>query len=98
MERQEGQSAKGPKVSAAVVSKWFTVPGRASGREAQGGILLLVGFRFRHGLAGCEVDHEPCLLRMAGWDIGLAGPKFAEDLLRAGKALSACGGDRFPVG
>jgi hypothetical protein len=35
---------------------------------------------------------------MAGRDIGLAGPKLAEGLLRAGKALSTCGRDRVLVG
>ena len=35
---------------------------------------------------------------MAGRDIGFAGPKLAEDLLRAGKAFGACGLDRVLVG
>ena len=60
--------------------------------------LLLSELRGRHGLAGCEVDHEPCLPLMAGRDVGLAGSRLAKDLLRTRKALSTCGRDRVPVG
>jgi hypothetical protein len=82
-----------------MVSKWFTATGRAAGR-ARGGILLLAELRFRHGLAGREVDDKSCLLLMAGRHIGLASGQFSDTSMLLEKSrvntISATPDSRWP--